>query len=58
MGLPVDEMRATTSSNERRYRVRMLLIALGVALLLGAAGVGGSALVRKRFVPKAASTTA
>jgi tetratricopeptide (TPR) repeat protein len=54
LGMPTDAMVKATATDERRHRLRSILGILAVALLLGAAGVGGSAVARRRLSPKAA----
>ena len=57
LGVPsssVAEMQHATATNEKRHRIRVLLVTLGIALFLGAGVWAGRLLARRHLSPKAA----
>ena len=54
LGIPFEQMARTTTANEKRHRLRVLLALAGVGLLGGAALLALRTLRRRRLTPKVA----
>lgn len=52
LGVPIDAMKQTTVSSEKRYWLRLLVALVGLAMLVGGGSVVARALTRRTLTPK------